>query len=212
MFREYPACEPILREGEHSAHVLLLHGGWVKVVAETSHGGQALLAIRSRGELVGEQAALDGEPRAESVVSVGPVTAYVISQGRFLRCLTEHPDVHLALSRDLSARLRAATRRRIDFTGVPGDVRLARVLCELARMNSRPTEAGVELGYALTQPELAAMAGVSEPSVQRALSKLRDSGVLGTGRRQVVIRDLAALHRAAGHDWLAQGRRAVSVI
>jgi CRP/FNR family transcriptional regulator, cyclic AMP receptor protein len=200
MLREYPARVPILQEGESSAHVLLLHGGWVKVVAGTQQGGQAVLAIRSRGKLVGEQAALDGEPRSASVVSAGPVTAYVVTQGSFLRCLAEHPDVHLAVTRALSVQLRAATRHRVDFTGQPGDVRLARVLCELVQMNSRVTTAGVELGYALTQPELAAMAGVSEPSVQRALSKLRDSGVLGTGRRRIVIRDLAALYRTAGQD------------
>jgi len=201
MFREYPARAPILQEGDSSAHVLLLHGGWVKVVAGTPQGGQAMLAIRSRGELVGEEAALNDERRAASVVSVGPVTAYVVTQGNFLRCLAEDPDVHLAVTRDLSGRLQAANRRRVDFTGQPGDVRLARVLCELTRMKSRVTATGLELGYALTQPELAAMAGVSEPSVQRALSKLRDSGALGTGRRRIVIRDLAALHRAAGQDW-----------
>jgi CRP/FNR family transcriptional regulator, cyclic AMP receptor protein len=201
MFREYPARMPILREGESSTHVLLLHGGWVKLVAATPEGGQVMLTIKSRGDLVGEQAAFDGEPRSVSVVSVGPVTAYVVTQGNFLRYLAEHPDVHLAVTRDLSARLRGETRHRIDFTGQPGDVRLARVLCELARMNSRATAAGVELGYALTQPELAAMAGLSEPSVQRALSKLRNGGVLGTGRRRIVIRDVAALHRAASQDF-----------
>jgi CRP/FNR family cyclic AMP-dependent transcriptional regulator len=203
MTREYPARALILREGESSAHVLLLHGGWVKIVAGTPHGGQAMLAIRSRGELVGEEAALDDKPRPVSVVSTGPVTAYVVTRTSFLRCLAEHPDVHLAVTRTLSTRLREATRRRVDFTGQPGDVRLARVLCELAEKNSRETAAGVELGYALTQPDLAAMAGVSEPSVQRALGKLRNNGVLGTGRRRIVVRDLAALHRAAGPDWHA---------
>jgi CRP/FNR family transcriptional regulator, cyclic AMP receptor protein len=203
-FREYPARVPILREGETSAHVLLLHGGWVKIVAGTPEGGRAMLAIRSRGELVGEEGALNDRPRSASVISIGPVTAYVVTRGNFLRCLAGHPDVHLAVTRDLSARLREATRRRVDFTGQPGDVRLARVLCELARMNSRMTAAGVELGYSLTQPELAAMAGVSEPSVQRSLSKLRDSGVLGTGRRRIVIHDLAALSRAAGQDCPAE--------
>jgi CRP/FNR family transcriptional regulator, cyclic AMP receptor protein len=202
MFREYPARVPILQEGESSAHVLLLHGGWVKVISGTPQGGQAMLAIRSRGELVGEQSALDGEPRPASVVSVGPVTAYVVTQGNFLRCLAEHADLHFAVTRDLSARLRAAARHRIDFVGQPADVRLARVLCELARMNSRVTATGVKLGYALTQPELAAMAGMSEPSVQRALSKLRNSGVLGTGRCRIVIRDPVALHRAAGQGWV----------
>jgi CRP-like cAMP-binding protein len=80
-------------------------------------------------------------------------------------------------------------------------VRLARVLSELARKNSRSTSAGIELGYALTQSELAAMVGVSEPSVQRALRILRDSGVLTTGYRRIIIRDMSALKRIAGPGW-----------
>ena len=188
-------------EGDTSKHVIALRAGWVKVVAETEEGGQALLALCSRGDLVGEQAALENEPRSASVISASPVLAYAIQQGTFLRYLADHPDAHLAVTRALSTKLRWATRRRVDFSGPPVHVRLARVLSELVHKNSRPASAGIELGYALTQPELAAMVGVSEPSVQRALRKLRDSGVLDTGYRRIIIRDTSALERIAGPGW-----------
>lgn len=195
--------------GDTTKHVIVLHAGWVKVVVDAEEGGQALLALRSRGDLVGEQAALENEPRSATIISASPVLAYVIQQGAFLQYLADHPDVHLAVTRALSAKLRGATRRRVDFSGLPVHVRLARVLTELARMNSRPTSAGTELGYALTQPEVAAMVGVSEPSVQRALRKLRDSGVLDTGYRRIIIRDMAALKRIAGPGWFS-GQESIS--
>jgi CRP/FNR family cyclic AMP-dependent transcriptional regulator len=200
-FREYSAGTRMFMEGDASRNVIALHGGWVKVIAATEEGGQALLALRSRGDLVGEQAALENEPRSATVITASPVTAYVIRQGDFLRYLANHPDVHIAVTRALSAKLRSATRRHINFTGLPAHIRLARVLSELAQMNSRETSAGIELGYTLTQPELAAMAGISEPSVQRALRKLRDSEVLGTGYRKIIIRDMAALNAIAGLGW-----------
>lgn len=198
--REYRAGSLLFMEGDTTKHVLVLQAGWVKVVADIEQGGQALLALRSRGDLVGEQEALDNEPRSASVISASPVMAYAIQQRAFLQYLADHPDVHLAVTRALSAKLRSATRRRvdIDFGGLPSDVRLALVLSELAGMNSRPTSAGTELGYALSQPELAAMVGISEPAVQRALRKLRDSDVLETGYRRIIIRDMAALTRVAG--------------
>lgn len=202
-FREYSMGIRLFMEGDTSKHVLVLHAGWVKVVAEAAEGGQALLALRSRGDLVGEQAALENEPRSASVISASPVTVYVIQQDAFLKYLKYHHDVHLAVTRVLSAKLRSATRRRVDvdFSGLPVHVRLARVLSELARMNSRPISAGTELGYAMTQPELAAMVGVSEPSVQRALRTLRDRGVVDTGYRRIIIRDMAALKSIAGPGW-----------
>lgn len=201
VLREYSTGSRLFMEGDASKHVIALRAGWVKVVAETEEGGQALLALCSRGDLVGEQAALENEPRSASVISASPVLAYAIQQGTFLRYLADHPDAHLAVTRALSTKLRWATRRRVDFSGPPVHVRLARVLSELVHKNSRPASAGIELGYALTQPELAAMAGVSEPSVQRALRKLRDSGVLDTGYRRIIIRDTSALERIAGPGW-----------
>jgi CRP/FNR family cyclic AMP-dependent transcriptional regulator len=200
IFREYAAGATMLLEGDTSRHVIAVHGGWTKVITRTSEGGMALLALLSRGDLIGEMAALDDQPRSASVITAGPVTGYVIQQQDFLRFLAGHPDAYAAVARSLSAKLRWATRRRTDFSGLPGDVRLARILSELARMNGRITNEGTELGYTLTQPELAAMLGVSEPSVQRALRKLRDIGVIDTRRRQIVVLNMTALHVIA-RDW-----------
>ena len=184
--------------GDTSKSVIALETGWVKIVAETEEGGQALLALCSRGDLVGEQAALEDEPRSASVICASAVWAYVIPQKTFLQYLADHHDAHLAITRALSAKLRLATRHRVDFSGPTVDVRLARVLSELVGKNGRPTAEGTELGYALTQPELAAIVGVSVPSVQRALRRLRDIGVLDTGYRKIVIPDIPALKKAAG--------------
>jgi hypothetical protein len=49
--------------------VIVLIGGWVEVIGATEDGGQALLALRSSGDLVGEQAALENQPRSVSVIS-----------------------------------------------------------------------------------------------------------------------------------------------
>jgi CRP/FNR family cyclic AMP-dependent transcriptional regulator len=197
VLREWATGSTLLMEGDTRKHVLVLDAGWVKVVAQLEEGGQALLALRSRGDLVGEQAAVEDAPRSASVVSAIPVRAYVIQREPFLKYLRERPDVHLAVTQTLSAKLRSETRRRVDFGILNAEVRLARVLCDLARRNSRPTDEGIELGYTLTQPELAAMIGISEPSLQRALRKLRELGVVSTGYRRIIIRDMAKLERIA---------------
>ena len=169
-FREYSVGSRLFMEGDTSKHVIALHGGWVKVVAGTEEGGQALLALRSRGDLVGEQAAFEDEPRSATVISASPVRAYVIQQGAFLRYLADHPDVHIAVTRALSAKLRGATRRHVDFSGLPAHVRLARVLTELARMNSRPTGAGIELGYASRRLVYVPGAAAMTPALRRRLA------------------------------------------
>jgi CRP-like cAMP-binding protein len=176
---------------------MVLTSGWVKVTGSTEDGGQALLALRVGGELVGEQAALDGGARSATVVSAGLTTARKISRREFLSFLERRPEAGVAVGRALSIQLRWATRRRIDLGGLPVVVRLARVLGELGALYGRKTADGIEFQYMLTQPELAAMVSASEPAVHRALRQLRADRVVMTGYRQVIITDPVALETIA---------------
>lgn len=196
--REYVANSVLMLEGDTTTEVMALIDGWAKEVGATAEGGLALLSLHVSGDLVGEQAALEGEPRSATVISAGVTVVQVIRQHDFLRFLERSPEASLAVSRALSAKLRWSTRRRIDFSGLPVLVRLARVLSELARLDGKPVGEGIEFGYTLTQPEFAAMVGASEPSVHKALRQLRKDGVILTGYRRVVVTDSLALEAIAG--------------
>ena len=115
--RLYEPGAVVLREGERGPHVLVLVKGYVKVTATSPEGYLSLLAIRTAGDLVGELASMDGEPRIATVTAAGRVRARVVSQREFHQCLTHYPDVALAVSSSVGAKLRWATRRRIDFGG-----------------------------------------------------------------------------------------------
>lgn len=203
--REFALGSTLIMEGDTSTDVIVLIDGWVKVVGVTDEGGRALLALRAGGDVVGEQSALEGQPRSASVISAGVTVAHVISQRDFLRFLDSSPATTLAVSRALSAKLRWSTRRRIDFSGLPVRVRLARVLSELARLHGQPVTTGIEFGYSLTQPELAEMVGASEPSVHKTLRQFRGAGVIATGYRRLVICDLLALDTIAEPSGLDAG-------
>jgi CRP-like cAMP-binding protein len=198
-FREYPGDKVIFREGDPSTFVVLLLNGWVKVTA-ASGGGVALLAVRQGGDIVGELAGLDSLPRSATVTTAGTVLAKVIGSNELVAFLDREPEAWHAVSRAIAAKLRWATRRRADFSGCPVTMRLARVIIELERAYGAagPGGDGRTVGIALTQSELAALVGAAEPTVRKILRELRHAGVLDTGYRSLVIRDMAALRRAAG--------------
>lgn len=195
--REFSMGSTLIMEGHTSTDVMVLIDGWAKVVGVTEEGGLALLALRGSGEIVGEQAALDNQPRSASVISAGATIAHVIRQREFLRFLADSPEASVAVSRSLSSKLRWSTHRRIDFSGLSVQTRVARVLSELARLDGTLVGGDIQFGYTLTQPELAAMVGASEPSVHKTMRQLRRQGVITTGYRHVVIRDIAALDAIA---------------
>jgi CRP/FNR family cyclic AMP-dependent transcriptional regulator len=194
--RTYQNKETLLYKGDESRHVLILVAGKVRVTADSNEGREALLAIRIEGDLVGELACLDDQPRSAtvSVVTSGGERAAVrvIGQRSFRAFLRNHSDAGLAISRSVSAKLRWSTKRRIDFTQ-PVPIRLARVLYELAQQYGRLGPAGVIVLEPFTQSDWAGFICASLQSVQIAFQQLREAGLVRTLYRQVVVVDLDGL-------------------
>ena len=95
--------------------------------------------------------------------------------------------------RSISAKLHQA----IEFAGYDAQTRLARVLRELAvRYGDR--SGGRVMVTPVTQPELANLAGLAEPTAQKALRRLRERGVIATSYRSLDILDFHELDRIAG--------------
>ncbi|HEX6469312.1 MAG TPA: Crp/Fnr family transcriptional regulator [Streptosporangiaceae bacterium] len=195
--RVYEPRHRLVDEGDESTFVVLLCAGCVKIEGRLEDGRQSLLAIRARGDLVGEMAAFDGGPRSATVVCAGRVAANIIPRGDFLRLLRTRADVSLAVNRMLVARLRQANRRRLDFTGCEAPVRVARVLVEISEMYGRATPQGLRSTVSLAQRELAALSGTSRETVEQTLRRLRKDGAVTTSYRLFTVTNRQALHDAA---------------
>ncbi|MER7182891.1 Crp/Fnr family transcriptional regulator [Streptomyces hyaluromycini] len=191
----YPAGQITIREADTSDFALLLLGGTVKVTAHAQDGREALLAVRMAGDLVGELAGIDGQPRIGTVTACGRVLARYILRSELLECTNQHPAIGRALSASVVAKLRTATGRIVDFTGCDVLGRLARILHHLAVTYGRPGRNEAQLP--LSQPEMATLVGAAESSIHKALRALRESGAVVTGYRRITILDLDHLARIA---------------
>src|SRR5689334_3768747 len=156
-------------------------------------GRHALLDVRVSGDVVGEISALNGTPRSATVTTCRDSTIRIIERDDFRAFLRDHPDAAMAMAGIVADRLRMANRRRVDFASYPVRVRLARVLWEIASTYGRRGRTGIVVDIQLTQSELATMCGAAEITLQKGLRDLRDSGVVDTGYRQIVVRDSEAL-------------------
>jgi CRP/FNR family cyclic AMP-dependent transcriptional regulator len=189
--------EPILREGERGSHLVLLQRAIAKVTVNMADGRQALLSIRVSGDVVGEMSALNGTPRSATVTACGPATIRVIHRPEWQPFFRHHPEAALAIAGNMAARFQWANERRVDFASYPAKVRLARILIELSQVHGRLASAGRTIGVDLTQPEIATLCGAAEPTVEKSLRELREAGLVDTGYRHIVIRDLVGLRRFA---------------
>jgi CRP/FNR family transcriptional regulator, cyclic AMP receptor protein len=184
--------------GDSTTFVLVLLEGIVKATSVTSDGKEVLLAIRVGGDIVGEFAAMDSRPRSSTVTTCGPVVGCVLAQPDFLAALRRDETLAREVDRSVLGKLRFANERRVEFAGYDAQTRVARVLRELAVAYGERSGNRVTLNWPLTQTELASLSSVAEPTVQKALRRFREVGVIATGYRNLTIQDFSRLNEIAG--------------
>jgi CRP/FNR family cyclic AMP-dependent transcriptional regulator len=192
----YPSGTVMCVEGDPATHVFVLVNGWVKIVGVTSEGHELTLALRGRGDTVGEMAAETTGYRTATVQAVGTVRALLVPYDTFSSFLDAHDGADRAYRRMVTRRWNDAESMLRTRSVTSGAQRLAVLLLELADQR----DSGVRMTMMLTQDELASLTGASRATVTRALSNWRQRGIIRTGQRDITITDLRALRKIAGQQ------------
>lgn len=193
--RSFRRHERLIAQGGDDQHALLVVGGVVKVSAVDERGGDAVLALRRRGEMVGELAALTGERRSATVVAVTAVRTRVLPGSLLSAFLIEHPELAREIIRMQAHRLQWANHRRVEFANMPALDRLARTLLDLVEVFA---DAGPDGRIALSQGELASLVGVRLATAEAALRVLEERGAIRRRYRAVDVIDRPGLGEIAG--------------
>jgi CRP/FNR family transcriptional regulator, cyclic AMP receptor protein len=199
--RTFARGQALLHSGQVADRVLILRAGRAKVTTAAESGREVVLAFRGPGALVGEQSALDGLPRAASIVAVERVEALSLSAEAFRAFLAAHPGASLSLLAMLSRRLRQADAKRLELAAFTTIERVAGELLELAGRFGSRDGGSIRIDLPISQEELAGATGASIESVGRALQTLRSLRCIETRRREIRVLDvdaLAALRSVAG--------------
>jgi CRP/FNR family cyclic AMP-dependent transcriptional regulator len=184
---DYRPRSTLFHQGEPSRHVLLITKGWVKITSNSFGGGEALLAIRGPGDILGELSAVDGKSRSGTAEVLIDLTAHVVEGDRFTRSLTQHPEIAVSLLRHISKNLREADRHRLDYVSSSSSARLAALILKLASEHGVPTATGVVVQLPLSQRELATAAATSREMAARTLRTLRERDIVRTNRQRIVV-------------------------
>jgi CRP/FNR family cyclic AMP-dependent transcriptional regulator len=186
--------EILLVQGDTGDFLYVLTSGLVKIIVAAVSGAQTMLAIRSRGDILGEFSVLDNMPRTSTARAAGPVTAVRVDGTAFLTLASQSPAFQAAITRSLIAKVRATTERRAAERVWDARERLAQVLFDLGQRHTRPGSDGL-IRVPITQSELGELAGVAASTAERVLKDLRKHGTVSTRYREITIRDMAYLDR-----------------
>jgi CRP-like cAMP-binding protein len=195
--RRYGPNVTIMHEGDDAGPVVILLRGRVKIATTSEAGRHAIVAVRGPGDLLGELAAIDGEPRSMSVTTLEQVELLLITRTDFLALLEQHPRMAIVLLRVLARRLRHAVAQQAQLGTHDVVGRLAQRLVELCDRFGQTEERGVEIDLGMSQEELASWIGASREGASKAFGVLRALRIVETGRRHVTVLDVEALERHA---------------
>jgi CRP/FNR family transcriptional regulator, cyclic AMP receptor protein len=184
-------------KGDPGMSLFAVCAGSVKIGVPSAAGRDAVFNVVGEGQVFGEIALLDGQPRTADAVAMTDCELMVIDRRDFLPLVQDRPELAVKLIELLCARLRRISEQmeEVFFLNLPG--RLAKALLRLCE--GKPNHEGK---LVITQREIGQMVGMSRESANKQLRawaklnwvKLERGGIV------VLAPEALALEAAAAAD------------
>ncbi len=144
------------------------------------------------GDIFGEFAAIDDEPRSASIEVLEPSVVASMSSWDFKRVAREEPDVAMAVMQHLTAEARRLTARIFEFSTLAVRNRIRAELLRLAGGSAHERVSAV-IRPVPTHSEIASRISTHREAVSRELSRLAQLGLVERQGGSLIINDLARL-------------------
>lgn len=192
--RRFAKGEVLFHEGDPGDTLHVIDKGHVAIRVSTPLGDVATLTILGPQDAFGEQALLTAESRrTASAIAMDTVETRALHRREFAALVHDHSEVAGALIELLAEQVRRLSDRLTEALFVAAETRVARRVLELASVFGGE----VPITIPVTQDDIAAMAGTTRPTANRALKACAEAGALTISRGRIDVLDLAALKSRA---------------
>ena len=183
---------------DQSEALFMLKKGRVRIYKAAPDGWEFTLAMVEAGTMFGEMALTAQRMREAYAEATEPSDICILRNEDLERFVRQNPDVGLKIIRVLSERLRLCESRLEDIGLKDVPSRLASLILQLAESEGIMTHEGAKIPTRYTHRQLGTMIGSSRETVTRAFTRLQRSGAVELRHRQICIKEIQALERAAG--------------
>ncbi len=185
-FHQYKARQIIYHEGTPALGFHIGCTGRIKLSKADSNGREQIVRIANPGEIIGEEALLDGQPYGATAEPLEDCHTAFIKRAEFLGFMNGGGIASRFLLH--FCRTLIETQGRLARMGL-GDARarLAGTLLDLTHRYGKPARAGTNVDLELSRSELAAMVGLSPETAMRLLSEFKADGLLRLEGRHITV-------------------------
>ena len=156
----------IFSRGDQGTNLIAVISGTVKISISSPDGRNAILNLIGAGEIFGEIALLDGQPRTADATANSNCEIFTIDRREFIPFVRSQPTVAMKLIELLCGRLRWTSDQveQVILQNLPG--RLASALLRLSDKNKHAPEGRT---ISITQQEISEMVGMTRESINKQL-------------------------------------------
>ena len=200
-WRWYEPGEPIVDYLDSSDDVFFVASGEASVTIYSVAGKAVSFRSLGPGEIFGEYAAIDGEPRSASVEARSTCLVASMAAKEFRKLLETESAVAQAVLKALVRNIRSLTKRVYEFSTLAVSNRIQAELLRLANLAPREGK-GARLEPVPTHAEIASRVSTHREAVTRELNRLSRIGIIERRNGTLIVRDLdrlaAMLHEMTG--------------
>jgi CRP/FNR family transcriptional regulator, cyclic AMP receptor protein len=195
----------IFSKGDPGTGLLGVLAGSVKVSVASADGKDVVLNVFHEGDVFGEIALLDGQPRTADAIAMSDCELIVIERRDFVPFLRDHPDVMLKFIEILCSRLRRTSEQVQDVAFLNLPTRLAKTLLQLTADAETSTAKGTSAAKGkirITQRDISQIISRSRESTNKQLRAWSKRGWirLERGGLTILARDKLAAVAAEGAE------------
>jgi CRP-like cAMP-binding protein len=181
--RRHEKGDAIFYEGDPGLSLCIVQSGHVKLALISAEGRELIIDLLGPGDVFGELALLDGEPRSANAVATEATELLLLERDEFIRFLLDRPIIAVELLGIMSRRLRrdAALMEDAAFLDVPA--RLARTILRLAEESA----SGPPVTPRLNQRDLAGLTGTTRETLNKWLGFFQEQGLIGLHKGRISV-------------------------
>lgn len=193
-WRTVEAGQVIVARNSRDRDVHFVVSGRVRVTSFSAGGRQVTFRDEEAGEMFGDLAAIDGQPRSADVLALDSVLVASLTPDAFRQLLADEALVRERVLQRLAGLVRLLSERVIELSTLGVQNRIHAELLRLARA-SGSTGKQARLDPAPKHADIASQVSTYREQVTRELSALVKQGLLAKDGNALVLLDVPKLER-----------------
>ena len=195
----YKKGDVIFREGGYPSGIFYITDGKVKKYKVDKDGKEQIIYVANTGELIGYHAVLSEDRYPDSAAALEESKIAFIPREDFLDTLQQSDILTRRLLKTLSHEFAVLANSLTMFAQKSVRERLALqliVIREKYKVNFQP---GMPVEINMSRDDLASLVGTARENVVRVLTEFKESGILVTKGRKIIVQDVGKLIEMANY-------------